>query len=63
VIPETRGKKRLKYDFDNMEIESFMVVKDYGKAIAVSCAANNRGHKVAIRTVEDEIRVYYMGKR
>ena len=46
-----------------MEIESFMVVKDYGKAIAVSCAANNRGHKVAIRTVEDEIRVYYMGKR
>ena len=63
LIPETRGKSNLKYDFESMRIEEYEVKETYSEAMSMASAAWRRGYQIAIRTIDGEIRCYFMGKR
>jgi hypothetical protein len=63
MIPETRGKSNLKYDFESMKIEEYKVKKTYPEAVSMASAAWRRGYRIAIRKIDNEIRCYFMGKR
>jgi hypothetical protein len=63
MIPETRGKSNLKYDFESMKIEEYVVKNTYQEAVSMASAAWKRGYKIAIRKIENKIRCYFMGKR
>lgn len=63
MLPETRGKNNKKYDFDSMKSMSYISVDNQKIANSMRATAAKRGYRVAVRTVDNEIRVYYLGRR
>mgnify|MGYP005807819033 CR=1 FL=1 len=62
MIPETRGGNR-KYDFESMKVGTYKIMNTYNDGIKIRAAATNRGFRIAIRTVDGEVRAYFLGKK
>jgi hypothetical protein len=63
--PENRGKKRLKYDFDNMKLYAQFPVSGSKEATQWCAAANKRGYRVRQYTNMNTGKMYvmFLGKR
>lgn len=62
MIPETRGSHLKKYDFSDLEYESYKILKDKKSACSYRNSAFYQGYRVAVRTIDGEIRAYFLGK-
>jgi hypothetical protein len=55
--------KNLLYNFDDMVKGDYIKARDYKHAISIRNTGDTRGFKCCIRTVDNEIRVYLVGRR
>ena len=64
MIPEIdRSKNNKKYYFEKMEVGCEIPFKDIKHAKSIRACAMFRGYRVCIRTVNDEKKLYFAGKR
>jgi hypothetical protein len=62
MIPETRGIHNKRYDFNDLDIESYLVLNDIKEANSYRTSARKRGYRIAIRSLNGEVRGYFLGK-
>ena len=60
-IPETRGISA-KYHFDNMKPGDYDVAASESIAKSMRNSARKRGYKMAVRFIDNEYRVYMVGR-
>ena len=64
MIPAKAAGKIIKYNFKTMKIgEDWITADDYNHARSIRGCAFKRGYGACIRTVDNEVRVYLVGKR
>ena len=64
MIPDKASGKIIKYNFQDMKIgEDWIVADDYSHARSIRICALKRGYGACIRTVDNEVRVYLVGRQ